>query len=59
MKSILLVEDNPNDIELALGALNGYVVKPIDFGQYAQALRSISSFWTKTNEPPHDSELPQ
>ena len=40
----------------ALGA-NAYVVKPINFAKYALALQSISNFWTKINEPPHDSEI--
>ena len=51
-------EDSDLETSYALGA-NAYVVKPIDFARYAQALKSISSFWTKTNEPPHDSEFPK
>ena len=51
-------EDSDLETSYALGA-NGYVVKPIDFSEYAQALKSISSFWTQTNEPPHDSEFNQ
>lgn len=51
-------EDSDLETSYALGA-NAYVVKPIDFAKHAQALRSISSFWTKTNEPPHDSESPK
>ena len=50
-------EDSDLEMSYALGA-NAYVVKPIDFTKYAEALKSISSFWTKTNEPSHDSEFP-
>ncbi|WP_395089630.1 response regulator [Armatimonas sp.] len=49
-------EDSDLKTSYALGA-NAYVVKPINFAKYAQALQSISNFWTKINEPPHDSEL--
>ena len=49
-------EDSDLKTSYELGA-NAYVVKPIDFAKYAQALQSISSFWTKINEPPHDSEI--
>ena len=48
-------EESDLKTSYALGA-NAYVVKPIDFAKYAQALQSISNFWTKINEPPHDSE---
>ena len=36
-----------------LGA-NAYVVKPVDFREYAAALKDMASFWTRTNEPPPD-----
>ena len=34
-----------------LGA-NAYVVKPIEFLRYKEALRAIGLFWSKINEPP-------
>jgi len=34
-----------------LGA-NAYVVKPVDFNEYAQALRCLGYFWGIANEPP-------
>ena len=34
-----------------LGA-NAYVVKPVDFLQYREALRATGIFWSKVNEPP-------
>lgn len=34
-----------------LGA-NGYVVKPVDFARFAEALRHLMLFWGDINEPP-------
>ena len=39
-----------------LGA-NAYVVKPMDFQQYVEALKGVTLFWTVTNEPPPDPGL--
>jgi DNA-binding NarL/FixJ family response regulator len=35
----------------ALGA-NAYVVKPVDFQQFVDAVRQIGVFWAVVNEPP-------
>jgi len=35
----------------ALGA-NAYVVKPVDFGQFVDAVRQVGAFWAVLNEPP-------
>jgi two-component system response regulator len=35
----------------SLGA-NGYVRKPVDFQEFAQALHQIGAFWLLTNQPP-------
>lgn len=35
----------------ALGA-NAYVVKPVDFQQFIDAIKSINCFWAIVNEPP-------
>ena len=35
-----------------LGA-NSYVVKPVDFQQFADAIRQLGMFWAVVNEPPH------
>lgn len=32
--------------------VNGYVVKPVDFEQFTEAIRRIGLFWVLTNEPP-------
>ena len=34
-----------------LGA-NAYVVKPLSFGEFSEAVRRIGMFWILTNEPP-------
>jgi CheY-like chemotaxis protein len=36
-----------------LGA-NAYVVKPVEFGEFMEAIRSTVSFWTDRNERPSD-----
>jgi CheY-like chemotaxis protein len=30
--------------------VNAYVVKPVDFGQFVEAVRQIGTFWAATNE---------
>lgn len=34
--------------------VNAYVVKPVDFDEYSNALRVIGNFWTETNAAPPD-----
>lgn len=31
---------------------NSYVVKPVDFAQFAEAVRQLGMFWLVVNEPP-------
>jgi len=38
-----------------LGA-NAYVVKPVDFEQFQEAVRQLGLFWAVLNEPPHREE---
>ena len=37
-----------------LGA-NAYVVKPVDFGRFVDAVRQLGMFWAVVNEPPPGS----
>jgi CheY-like chemotaxis protein len=39
----------------ALGA-NGYIVKPIDFDQFADAVRTLGLYWLVLNEAPPEAE---
>jgi len=32
--------------------VNGFVVKPVDFEQFLQAIRAVGMFWAIVNEPP-------
>jgi hypothetical protein len=55
---ILLVEDDPKDVELTLTALDGvnaYVVKPVDFHEFVNAIKELGVFWAIINEPPPGS----
>jgi DNA-binding NarL/FixJ family response regulator len=35
--------------------VNAYVVKPVTFAQFVQALRELGMFWAEINEPPPGS----
>ena len=82
---ILLVEDDPSDVELTLTALedyklaiipvvvltssqeekdmmrsytlgvNAYVVKPVDFHEFINAVKELGVFWALINQPPPGS----
>ena len=39
----------------SLGA-NAYVVKPVDFDQFVEAVKQIGAFWAVVNEPPRDDQ---
>lgn len=41
----------------ALGA-NAYVVKPVDFEQFADAVKQVGAFWAVLNEPPPQDTNP-
>ena len=32
--------------------VNGYVVKPVDFTQFTEAIKNLGIFWALINEPP-------
>jgi len=42
----------------ALG-VNAYVVKPVDFPQFVEAVKQVGAFWAVLNEPPPDSTPPE
>ena len=35
--------------------VNAYVVKPVDFGQFAESVKRVGLFWAIVNEPPPGS----
>jgi CheY-like chemotaxis protein len=37
--------------------VNAYVVKPVDFGEFANAVNHIGGFWLMANEPPPTGKL--
>lgn len=47
-------EDSDLRETYALGA-NAYVVKPVRFQSFLEAIESVGAFWTRLNEPPPGS----
>lgn len=39
--------------------VNAYVVKPVDFTEFTQAIREIGLFWAVINQPPPGSVMPK
>jgi len=37
---------------------NAYVVKPLDFHEFIEAVKVVGAFWAILNEPPRDSASP-
>ncbi len=61
-KVVLLVEDNPDDRDLALRAFerhrfhsavgaNSYVRKPVSFTEFVDAARELGVYWLLLNRP--------
>jgi len=51
---VILTSSNADHDKLAgydLGA-NGYVRKPIDFGQFSEAVDQVQQYWLRINQPP-------
>jgi hypothetical protein len=59
-RSILLVEDNPDDEALTLRALrknnivNGYVRKPVNFADFTHVVSTLGAYWLLLDEAPAD-----
>ncbi len=55
MLPVIILTSSKEDEDIlksySLGA-NAYVRKPIDFGQFAEAVRTVGLFWLLLNEPP-------
>jgi CheY-like chemotaxis protein len=57
LKSIPVVvltssREEPDLIESYRHGVNAYVVKPVDFAEFINAVKRLGIFWTATNEPP-------
>jgi CheY-like chemotaxis protein len=44
--------ETPDLIECYEHGVNAYVVKPVDFGEFAKAVKQLGIFWAAVNEPP-------
>ena len=44
--------ETPDLVECYEQGVNAYVVKPVDFNEFAKAVRQLGIFWAAVNEPP-------
>ena len=44
--------ETPDLIECYQHGVNAYVVKPVDFAEFKQAVKQLGIFWAAINEPP-------
>ena len=54
---VVILTSSREEADLALSyelGANSYVVKPVDFHDFTDAVKSIGSFWAVVNEPPPD-----
>lgn len=50
---VLTSSDEEQDIVRSYhSGANGYVRKPVDFGEFSEAIRQLQLFWLVVNEPP-------
>jgi CheY-like chemotaxis protein len=47
--------ETPDLTECYKQGVNAYVVKPVDFGEFAKAVKQLGIFWAAVNEPPPDT----
>jgi CheY-like chemotaxis protein len=47
--------ETPDLTECYEHGVNAYVVKPVDFGEFAKAVKQLGVFWAAINEPPPDA----
>jgi two-component system response regulator len=54
---VLTTSRENSDIEAAyLLGVNSYIVKPVDFLDFAELAKTIKIYWLLTNEPPFDQK---
>ena len=44
--------ETPDLVEFYKHGVNAYVVKPVDFSEFMQAIKHLGIFWAAINEPP-------
>jgi two-component system, response regulator len=52
---VVILTASKEDVDIVKGyngGCNAYVVKPVDFEQFAEAIRQLGLFWLVLNEPP-------
>jgi CheY-like chemotaxis protein len=47
--------ESPDLIEFYQHGVNAYVVKPVDFPEFTNVIKTLALFWTAINEPPPSS----
>jgi CheY-like chemotaxis protein len=47
--------ETPDLTECYKHGVNAYVVKPVDFVEFAKAIKQLGVFWAAVNEPPPDT----
>jgi CheY-like chemotaxis protein len=55
---IVMLTSSREEVDLARSyqcGVNAYVVKPVTFSQFVEALRELGMFWAEINEPPPGS----
>jgi CheY-like chemotaxis protein len=47
--------ETPDLVEFYKHGVNAYVVKPVDFDDFMEAVKKLGIFWAAVNEPPPNS----
>jgi len=47
--------ETPDLVEFYKHGVNAYVVKPVDFSEFMEAVKKLGIFWAAVNEPPPDT----
>ncbi len=55
---VVILTASPEESDLISGynlGVNGYVIKPLDFHEFVDAIKSLGLFWAVVNQPPPGS----